>query len=337
MTNANLSRMAYGYATSQILYAAVRLGVPDALAAGPVPVAKLADALDCDPGGLSRLIRALVVLGLAAEGDADQVELTEVAQPLRADHPRSMRSSVLLYGHPAIWQAWGALADGVRTGGSAFGQAHDRPLFDHLAEDPELSGVFNNAMREGTATVAAEVARAYDFTRARTVVDVGGGNGTLLAAVLTATPHARGILFDSVAGAADAPDTFRRAGLTGRWSIAHGDFFTGVPAGDTLLVKGILHDWDDTRCHTLLRHCRAAVAADGRLLVIEPVMPDRLDAPEAIGVVLSDIAMLAYTTGRERSRTEYRQLLAAAGFTLESVTAPLAGSAVRILTAVPVS
>jgi SAM-dependent methyltransferase len=332
----NLSRMAFGHATSQIIYAAVRLGVPEALADGPLAAGELARALDCDPDGLTRLVRALTVLGLLDEAAPGRFALAEPGRLLCAGHPRSIRASVLLLGDPVTWRAWGALTEGVRTGGAAFDRAHGRPLFDHLADDPELSDLFNAAMGEGTEWTAREVPRAYDFTGARTVVDIGGGNGTLLAAVLRATPDARGVLFDSAQGSAAAAETFRGAGLApDRWSIEAGDFFQAVPRGDVLLVKGILHDWDDERCAALLRNCRKAIAPDGRLLVVEPVLPDRLDAQEAAGVVMSDIAMLVYTGGRERSRDEFRALLADGGFRLLDVTRRLAATPVRILVAAP--
>jgi hypothetical protein len=327
----SLPRMAFGHVTAQLIYAAVRLGVPDALADAPMPVAKLADALECDPDTLARLVRALIVLRLVEPAPDDQVALADLARPLCTGHPRSMRSSVLLLGDPAVWQAWGSFAPAVRAGVGAFDLAHGRPLFDHLADDPVLSAVFNSAMGDGTELLGPAVARAHDFTGAGTVVDIGGGNGALLAAILAAAPGNRGILFDTAAGSAEA---FQRAGPS--VSVESGDFFTAVPAGDVLLLKGILHDWDDRRCRQLLRNCRASIAPDGRLLVLEPVLPERIDPVAAAGVVLSDIAMLVYTGGRERSRVDYERLLADAGFVLVDVTRPLAGSPMRILVAVPV-
>ncbi|MEV7964507.1 methyltransferase [Sphaerisporangium sp. NPDC088356] len=332
---ANLSRMAFGFATSQILYAAVRLGVPDALASGALPVEHLANSVGADPRALHRLLRALVVLGVAEEGAPGHFALGELGLPLRADHPLSMRSSVLLFGDPATWQAWGALTHGVRTGEAAFDHVHGRPLFDYLAGHPHLSEIFNTAMREGAEQIAPAVPKAYDFTGVRTVVDIGGGNGTVLAAIVAATSGAQGVLFDTAEGAAGAAGTFQRAGVSDRCSIEVGDFFDAVPEGDLLLVKGVLHDWDDDRCTTLLRGCRKSITAGGRLLVLEPVMPERLGTPEAGGVVMSDIAMLVYTGGRERGREEFRHLLAAGGFDLAEVTPPLAGSAIRILVADP--
>ncbi|WP_457427608.1 methyltransferase [Streptomyces sp. QTS52] len=328
--------MTFGYVSAQIVHAAVRLGIPDALAVGPMPTEKLADRVECNPDGLTRLVRALIVLGVLREVPPGQVALADLGRPLCADHPRSIRSSVLLYGDPAVWQAWGALTHGVLSGKAAFDAANGRPLFDYLGDHPDLSEVFNTAMREGTAPIAPEVALAHDFTGARTVVDVGGGNGTLLAAVLATAPDARGILFDSAEGLARAGETFRGAGSADRCSAVIGDFFASVPEGDVMVLKGILHDWDDERCVELLRNCRASIAADGRLLVVEPVLPDQLAAPEAIGVVLSDIAMLVYTGGRERSRGDFRTLLAAAGFELVEVTPRLAGTAIRVLVAKPV-
>ncbi|WP_433517000.1 methyltransferase [Nonomuraea sp. CA-143628] len=332
---AELSRMAFGYAGSQILYAAVHLGIPEALAAGALPVEKLADAIGADPRALARLSRALVVLGVVDEVAPGHLALAELGQPLRADHPWSMRSSVLLLGDPATWQAWGALTHSVRTGEAAFDHVHEQPLFDYLAGHPDLSEIFNTAMREGTERVASEVAQAYDFAGVRTVVDIGGGNGTLLAAVLAATPGAQGILYDTADGGAAAAETFRRAGLSDRCARQVGDFFESVPEGDLMLLKGVLHDWDDRRCTALLRNCRASIAMGGRLLVLEPVLPARLGTPEAAGVVMSDIAMLVYTGGWERDRAEFHALLAAGGFDLADVTPPLRGSAIRILVADP--
>ncbi|MEV1206505.1 methyltransferase [Microbispora rosea] len=142
-------------------------------------------------------------------------------------------------------------------------------------------------------------------------------------------------MFDTADGVAGAAEELRRAGLSDRCSIEAGDFFEAVPEGDVMLVKGVLHDWDDRRCIAILRSCRRSIAADGRLLVLEPVMPSGLGTPEAAGAVMSDIAMLVYTGGRERGMIEFRDLLAAAGFDLTRVTPPLGGSEIRALVAKP--
>jgi hypothetical protein len=329
-----LTRMVFGYADSHVLYAAVRLGIPDALSGGPVPVEKLAREVDCDPDRLTRLVRALAVLGVVDEAASGEVSLTTLGLPLCTGHPESLRSAVLLGGDPAMGRAWASLADAVRHGGSAFAHAHGRPLFEHLADDPPLTDVFNTAMGNGTGRVAAELARTYDLPAAGVVVDVGGGNGTLLAAVLAAAPGVHGVLFDSAAGAAGAAETLRRVARPECWSIRHGDFFATVPQGDLMLLKGILHDWDDRQCVDILRNCRRSITPDGRLLVLEPVLPPR-PGPSAAAVVLSDIAMLVQTGGRERTAAAFRDLLRAADFTLSGVSARLAGTPTRILTAIP--
>ncbi|GAA2581225.1 methyltransferase [Winogradskya consettensis] len=333
MTYTPLTRMAFGYATSQILHTAVRLGVPEALEAGPLQAEKLAVETSCDRAGLGRLLRALTVLGVV-EQTSDGYALTELGRPLCPGHPGSLHAALLLLGDPAMWRAWGSLTDAVRSGGSAFEHACGHPLFDHLAGDPGLSTLFNTAMGAGTGEVAGDFVRAYDVRAARTVVDIGGGNGTLLAAVLAAAPDAHGILLDSAEGAARAAPTLRRAAPPKRWTIAPGDFFDAVPEGDLILLKGILHDWDDRQCGTILRNCRRAIAPDGRLLVLEPVVPPGA-GPGAAAAVMSDIAMLVLTGGQERTVAEYRALLAASGFALSAITEPLGATATRILTAIP--
>ncbi len=186
-------------------------------------------------------------------------------------------------------------------------------------------------MREGTERIAPALPKAYELHRR---ADRGRGRRRQRHAArggLAAAPGLKGILFDTAEGVAGADEEFRRAGLSDRCVIETGDFFEAVPGGDVMLVKGVLHDWNDRRCVVLLRACRRSIAADGRLLVLEPVMPSGLGTPEAAGAVMSDIAMLVYTGGR----TEFRDLLAAAGFDLTEVTPPLGGSAIRILVARP--
>lgn len=332
--SARLSRLAFGYATSQILYAAVQLDVPGALAGGDRSLEELAGATGSEPPALRRLLRALIVLGVLCEIRPERFALTASGRSLLADHPGSLRSSILFFGHPAAWRAWGGLANSARTGQAAFDHANGESLFAYLARHPDLAAIFNLAMGEGTSGVASELPRVFNFDGAGTVVDVGGGNGTLLAAVLAAAPDVEGVLFDTADGVAGAAETCQREGLDGRCQIEIGDFFEAIPPGDVMLLKGVLHDWDDARCTTLLRNCRRSISARGRLLVLEPVLPAGI-TPEAAGVVMSDIAMLVYTGGQERSEAEYRRLLSGAGFDLVEVTGPLAGSETRLLVARP--
>lgn len=328
-------RMAFGFITSQILGSAVHLGIPDALAAGPATADQLAQSTRTTGSTLGRLLRALVVLGILVEGDSDRYSLTLPGRLLCSDHPASMRSSLRLSSHPAVWRAWGALADSVRSGTPAFEYVHGQPLFPYLTQDPELSEIFHTAMRSGTQQVGPQLTAAYDVSSATTVVDVGGGNGALLAAVLQAAPNAQGILYDTAEGLINAPELLRRSGVADRCRTEVGDFFQNVPAGDLVLLKGILHDWDDERCLVLLDQCRRSIATGGRLLVLEPVIPDDLQDPRASSAVMSDIAMLVYTGGQERTQAEFHDLLAAGGFTLLETTTPLSGTDVRVLVAAP--
>ena len=341
MQLAKLSQMAFGYANSQVLYATVRLGVADALADGPLPAAELARQTGCAPAELARLLRALILLGVVDAEEAsdvaaaERVALTELGRPLCAGHPQSLQSGILLQGDPAMWRAWGDLTQGLRGGASAFACAHGQPLFDYIGGDPRLAAVFHATMRAGAEALAAGVVKAYNFGSARTVADIGGGHGRLLAAVLEAAPAARGILLDTAAGVAEASRTLHNAGMSGRCSVEVSDFFQGVPEGDVMLLNGILHDWDDERSAVLLRHCRDSIAADGHLLVLEQVRPEQLAGAEAATAVMSDLAMLVYAGGRERSAQEFRRLLAGAGFSLAGITPPLTPSFTRMLIAQP--
>lgn len=296
---------------------------------------KLAHAVGADPDALHRLLRALAVLGVVQEVAAGRFALADLGQPLRADHPKSLRSSVLLLGDPATWHAWGALTHSVRTGDPAFDHVQGEPVFDYFARHPDLSGVFNRAMGEGTRLIAPELPRMYDFAGVGTVVDVGGGNGVLLAEVLRAAPDAAGVLFDIATGVAGAAEVLRHAGVADRCRIVAGDFFESVPGGDILLLASILHDWDDQRCTTLLRNCRRSIAAGGRLLALEAVLPLRVDTPGATSIVMSDINMLVNTGGRKRTEVEFGRLFDAGGFDLVEVLPPLGGSQVRVLVAAP--
>lgn len=329
-----LRQLALGFIPAQLVHVAARLGVADALADGPREVPALAAAMDADPDSLARLLRALRVIGIVTEPEPRVVALTDLGQPLRADHPASLRSMILLYGDEATWRAWGALTHSVRTGETAFDHVHDEPAFDHFARHPALSRTFNDAMVEGTRRIAPAVAEVHEFSRHRVVMDVGGGRGTLLAAILQATPTLRGVLFDTPEGAASAADLLTDAGVAERCRIETGDFFERVPDGaDCHVLKSVIHDWDDQRSTTILDNCRWALPDDGRLLLVEPVLPERVEEPEAAGIVMSDINMLVNTGGRERTEEEFASLLRGAGLELVGVSPPLPGSQLRVLEA----
>ncbi|HEV2783427.1 MAG TPA: methyltransferase [Actinophytocola sp.] len=311
-----------GLAPAQIIHVAARLGLADHLAGGPKTGAELATATGSHGPSLHRLLRALVCLGVVTQADGDRFALAPRGMPLRSDAPDSIRSLVLLYCSERGWRSWGALEYGIRTGKVPAEHVTGMPAFEYFAAHPELGAEFNAAMAEFTRSIAPAVIGGYDFARFGTLVDVGGGNGTLLAAILSAVPSLRGVLFDLPHGVEHAAATLAKAGVAGRCEVVTGDFFDSVPPGaDAYLLKSIVHDWDDERSAVILRNCRTAMADGGVVLVLERMLPDRL-SPANTGAVLSDLNMLVFTGGRERTEAQYRALYAAAGLELAEVAGP---------------
>jgi hypothetical protein len=228
-----------------------------------------------------------------------------------------MRAAVRLFGG-RTQDAWVELLDTVRTGEPAFRRAGRTDPFEGMAADPVMAAIFDEAMADWTRQVAAAAAAAYDFAAFRTIVDVGGGNGTLLAGILRATAGPRGIVFDLPHVAARAQTQLAALGLTDRCTTVGGDFFEDVPGGgDAYLLKHVIHDWNDERALEILKTCRRAMTPEAKLLVLEGVYPPRIDAsPASRGAAANDVNMLVCTGGRQRSEPEFRALYEAAGFTL---------------------
>ncbi|WP_240662460.1 acetylserotonin O-methyltransferase [Streptomyces sp. WAC 06738] len=316
--------LVYGFALSRITGAFVRLGIPDALAGGALPADRLARATGTDEPSLRRLLRAATALGLLTVRPGGRCELTLLGELFR-DDPR-LRRLAELYGEPAVWQAYGALEDAVRDGGSAFHHAHGTGLFAALETDGPLAARFTGAMGTVTAAATEPLLAGFDFGGIRRLVDVGGGDGTLLAALLRAYPHLHGTLLERPAALAAAPGVLRAAGVADRCTLMAGDFFTAVPTGDggpadACLLKNILHNFGDDDCVRVLRACRAALRPGGRVLVPALVLPEaaggaRTQADAEVAMALSDVEMMVLTAGRERTLAEYRGLFARAGLTL---------------------
>lgn len=305
---------------SQAAYVAASLRLPDLLAEGPRTGLALAEATGCHAPALRRLLRALTVLELCREREDGAFELTPMGGLLRSDVPGSVRSWALFVGGPH-WPIWGHLLHSVTTGESARKHLKGTQDFEHLAHDPELAALFNQAMVELTRLVAQEVARTYVFSGMGRIIDVGGGYGELLAAVLLAAPRARGVLFD-MAHAREAGERHLAArGLAERCEVVTGSFFEAIPGpADACLLKSILHDWEDNACRTILEKCRGALAQGGKVLIVERIMPERLEpTPAHESIARSDLNMLVGPGGRERTEAEYQALLGAAGLRLERV------------------
>lgn len=302
--------LGFGAWQTQALYAAVRLGIVDALKSGPLTAEAVAAETGTHPGATYRLMRALAgrsVLKLRRDG---QFTLTRTGRALLSDDPNSMAPMLTFIGSTAHWEHWGSLEHSVRTGATAVSKLRGREFFDYLDTDAEFARIFNDAMTGISAVAIENAVPTYDFSGLQRIVDVGGGHGALLAAVLRQTPEARGVLFDLPSVVSDADVDAQRGDVEG------GSFFDAVPRGDGYLLKTVIHDWDDDQALQILKNIRAAVSPTGKVLLFEMVLPE--GAPAHLGLLL-DLEMLVSAGGRERTRREYSELLARAGFKLTRV------------------
>lgn len=330
--HAQLIQMGTSYWISKILYAAAKLGLADQLAAGSRTAADLAGPTGTHAPSLHRLMRTLASLGVLTELDAQSFALTRLGEALRTGAPGSARASLLTLGSPWIAGAFENIMHSLETGGTGFEKAMGMPIFDYLAQHPEDASLFSETMVGLHGAEPPAVAAACDFSVFETVVDVGGATGNLLATILARHAGPRGVLFDMPHVVADAPALLKERGVEKRVTIETGDFFKAVPAGgDAYLLSHVLHDWNEDQCLTILGHCRKAMKPDGRLLIVEMVLPAG-DAPH-LGKVL-DIVMLVVPGGQERTEDEYALLLNKAGFRLTRVVPT--ESAVSVVEAVPV-
>lgn len=327
--------MLFGFFPAQVLHAVARLGIADELAGGARTVAELAAATGTDEPSLYRLLRSAASLGLVAGAGDGRFGLTAAGEGLRSDDPGSIRNLAMLFCGDGPWRSWGQLEFSVRTGTPAYERILGRTAFEYMAEHPEEEAIFNAAMAEGSRAAAPAVVATCDLAQARTVADIGGGNGTLIAVLLGANPHLRGILFDTIHGAEQAPELLAAAGVADRCEVVTGDFFAAVPEGcDVYVLKSVIHDWDDERSTTILANCRAAMPADGTLLLVEPIMPtDAAALAQEPIMLMSDLNMLVCTGGKERTSDEFRTLLDAAGFALQATTRCPPPTSFSVLTA----
>ncbi|MFB8237036.1 methyltransferase [Kitasatospora purpeofusca] len=312
-----LLRLLTGAWATQALAACARLRLPDAVPPGePIDRAALAHRTGTHPRALATLLRYLAMLGVVTT-EGERVRLTEVGALLREDAPASMRPLALMYGGP-FYRSFAALDHTVRTGETAFDHLFGENHFDHFARDPELADLFDRSMAASTRMfdpVPAHPALAAAAARpdGGTVVDVAGGNGELLARVLTAHPGLRGVLLERPHAVEAARRTMAEAGCADRCTYRVGDF-ADVPAeGDVYLLSRVLHDWDDDRCRAILRHCERAMPAHADLLIVERLLP--ADGSASLATAW-DVHMMCNVGGRERRADHYADLLAAAGLDL---------------------
>jgi len=303
---------------SAAVSAVANLGVADALADGPRSSDAIAADVGAHPPTLYRLLRACVDFDLFVESGNRVFELTAVGQALRTDSPISMRSFARWVGEPADRHTWSDLSASIRTGRPAFDLAHGHTIWDHLANNEYTATIFNDAMTSASNQMIAPAVAAYDFSQFRTVVDVGGGHGALLSEVLVANPTVRGILYDQPDVTAGAEKTFQHAGVSERVDIRSGSFFDSVPeGGDAYLLSNVIHDWDDDASTRILDNVRAVLPPEGRLLLVEVLMPE--PGYHSPTVKLMDLNMLVLCGGKQRTEAEFGSLFDGAGLTLTDV------------------
>ncbi len=326
--------IARGYQLSQALYVAAKLGVADVLEAEPLHADAIAAAVGARAPQLRRVLRALVAAGVFRELEDGRFASNDAAASLRAGAPGRTRDVVVNFGEE-MYRSFGELLHTVCTGETAFDSVYGAPLFEYYAANPQTQASAAARMTARTLSVAREFAASDSLHDARTLVDVGGGTGTLVAEVLRHHPEIAGVLLERPGMLELAQHYLAEQGVADRCELVEGDFFASVPAGDVYVLKSILHDWDDHRCVAILRTCRAAMDEAARLVIIELILPERMTAGSPmLSAALLDLIMLAYAGGRERTETEFTELLDQAGLSLTSTTALTAGP--HIIEAVPV-
>ena len=254
---AALRQLIMGFRSSQMIYVAAKLELADRLDQCPRTAADLAADVGAEPRALYRLMRALASIGIFAEGEGQTFALTPAARLLQRNVIGSLRSSALIYGDDLFWSAYGRMLHSVQTGKPAFDHCHGEPLFPYLETHPEAASLFHEAMSGFSEQELAAILAVYDFSGFSDVVDIGGGRGALVAALLTTCSHLRAVILDLEPAARGATQLLSEAGLTGRATFTAGDFFSAIPeGGDVYLMKSVLHNWDDEAAVRILRKCR---------------------------------------------------------------------------------
>lgn len=300
------------------MYATTKLGIADMLAHGPRSVESLAEEAGVDENALYRTLRFLAMLGVYHEVGLRHFKLTPASEFLRSDHPQSVRSTVVWLANPFHLRTYAELLHSVRTGEPCVEQVTKMPVFEYFGRDVEVATEFNDAMTNISETALPPVLEAYDFSGIGTLVDVAGGHGTVCGRILQRYPEMRGIVYDLEVVTKGTPKRLRELGVAARCQVVAGDMFKSVPAGDSFVMKHIIHDWDEARCLTILKNCIAAMndKKNGRIILIEAVVkgPNEPDFAK-----LMDIEMLAMPGGQERTEQEYEELFDKAGLEMNIV------------------
>jgi hypothetical protein len=311
-----MNRLLSGYWLSKAVYAAAKLGIADLLSQGSRSPDELAQETHTHGPSLYRLLRALASVGVFKEDQSGRFSLTPLAECLQSDVPGSQRALAIMLGEEQF-RAWTEFLYCIQTGKTAFDHVFAMPIFDFLSKNPELAKTFDAAMVGVHGRETAAMTDVYDFSDIPVLADIGGGNGSLLTAVLQKYPAMKGILYDLSGVTERAKANLRAAGLIERCQVSAGSFFESVPAGaDAYLMRHIIHDWDDEKATRILRNVHRAMNKNGRLLVVEGVIPPGNDP--GFGKLL-DLHMMVVPGGKERTEEEYRRLYEAGGFRLTRI------------------
>lgn len=315
--DAILSQMLFGGLMQQSISIAAKFGIADLLVEIPQTVEELAAETKTHAPSLYRVLRLLASVGIFSETADRKFELTPIAELLRQDAPNSMRDVAIMQGEEWNWRNYGELRHSVKTGETAQEKAHDIPLFEFLAGNPEDEALFSRAMVNLSSSVIPPIVEAYDFSGAGKLVDIAGGHGFLLAAILKANPHLQGVLFDQSTVIDGAVESLKKQDINDRVELVPGDFFESVPVGaDIYTMKHIIHDWDDDESIKILQNIHRAMNEKGKVLIVEMVVPEG-NAPSPSKVM--DVQMLIATGGKERTRFEYQKLVESSGFNLTRI------------------
>ncbi|WP_414552053.1 methyltransferase [Anabaena sp. CCY 0017] len=314
-----LKQMICGFWLTQSIYVAAKLGIADLLKDGAKSAEELAKSTEVDAESLYRLMRALCSIAIFTELENRRFQLTPMAEYLRSDVPDSLQAMAIMFGSEDWhWQPWGNILYSIKTGKPAFDDVFGTSLFPYLAQKPEAAAIFDTCMTSFSSTYINPVVSSYDFSSINTLIDVGGGHGTLLASILKNYPKVKGIVYDQEQVIEGAKQHLEASELEGRWQLLSGDFFESVPSGgDAYIMKHIIHDWDDESAIKILQNCHHVMPDNGKVLVVENVIPNPNEP--SLSKFL-DLEMLIMTSGgRERTATEFEELFAAAGFKLTKI------------------
>jgi hypothetical protein len=309
-----MNQLIRGYWVTQAIYVVAELGIADFLTRGPKLPSELAQATNVNPDLLYRVMRALASIGIFFEEDDGRFRLTPLGDTLRTE-AGGQRAYAQLHGKD-LYQSWGKLLEAVRSGRTAFLEAWGMEIFDFMSKHPDRGTIFDRAMTGHHGVEIDPMLEAYDFSAFNEIIDVGGGNGSVLIGTLTRYNRLNGVLFDLPKVVERARSAIEAAGLQDRCRVEGGSFLESVPAGgDLYLMRHVLHDWRDQDAATILKNCRKAMRPGGKILVIEIVVPAGNDPSFAKWM---DLMMITYG-GKERSEKQYRQLFADAGYELTRI------------------